>query len=400
MHPDHPLPLLGGLTPRAFLRDYWQKKPLLVRGAMPDFVEPLTGAEVFTLAARDEAESRLVEGRGTRWSLTHGPISARRRGTLKRSAAPWTVLVQDVQHHSHEAHALLARFGFISHARIDDLMVSYAVDGGGVGPHLDSYDVFLLQGSGKRKWQISTQKDHALVDGAPLKILKRFRPEREYVLQKGDMLYLPPQVAHHGVAVGECLTWSIGFRAPAFQELGEFFLDAGRDALRLHGQYKDPKLRPARHPGAVDTQMQASMLGVLRRVAAGIADDRAMARALGCFLTAPKPHVTFSLPDEVPDLREFARLAQARGVRLALATRMLRCSDEFFANGELLPSAPADGKALLELADRRELRPVRNGGKVAASPPPFARSLCRTLLRLYEAGALDLAPIHKGNANG
>ncbi|MBL8514031.1 MAG: cupin domain-containing protein, partial [Betaproteobacteria bacterium] len=347
MHADQPLTLLGGLSPRKFLSEHWQKKPLLVRGALAGFHEPLTAKEIFTLAARDEAESRLIEGTGKRWSLTRGPIRAKRLAEARRTSAPWTVLVQDVQHHSHEAHELLAKFGFISNARIDDLMVSYAVDGGGVGPHVDSYDVFLLQGSGKRRWQISTQDDLSLIEGMPLKILKRFKAEQEFILEKGDMLYLPPCVAHHGVAIGECLTWSIGFRAPAFQELGEYFLDARRDALLLEGQYQDLKLEPTAQPGAVDAQMRAALVDVLRRVAETACDEKYILRALGCFLTAPKPHVLFDPPEDEWQSEEFANEIQRRGVRLSLATRLLQCGNEFFCNGEHAPCSPDDRDALL-----------------------------------------------------
>jgi 50S ribosomal protein L16 3-hydroxylase len=329
--------------------------------------------------------------------LTHGPIRAKRIAELRRANPPWTVLVQDVQHHSHEAHALLARFAFISTARIDDLMVSYAVDGGGVGPHVDSYDVFLLQGSGQRRWQISTQTDLALVGGMPLKILARFKPEQEFVLEKGDMLYLPPNVAHHGVAIGECLTWSIGFRAPAFQELGEYFLDERRDALCIEGQFRDPNLKPSGHPGEVDAHMEAALLDVMRRVAHSALDEKNMLRALGCFLTAPKPHVLFDPPEDEWQPEEFAVQAQARGVRLTLATRLLRCGGQFFCNGEHLPCIPGDVDALLELADRRQLDPARRGQR--KFHPPYSRSFCRLLLNLHEGAALELAAPHNGGSH-
>ena len=168
---------LGGLDANEFLRRHWQKKPLLVRNAFPAFRDPLTKGEVLTLAARDEAESRLVLRNGGQWSLRHGPFA--RRDLPAKDAGPWTVLVQDTQHFSHEAHALLAAFRFIPHARVDDLMVSFAMPGAGVGPHFDSYDVFLVQGLGRRRWRISSQQDLRLKPGAPLKILAKFQPEEE-----------------------------------------------------------------------------------------------------------------------------------------------------------------------------------------------------------------------------
>src|SRR5689334_11053835 len=191
-----------GLDRAAFMRRYWQREPLVVRAAFPGFADPLAPREVFALAASGDAVSRLVTRARGRWRLEHGPIPAARFKQLPRRE--WTVLVQDANHFSAAAERLLARFDFIPHARIDDVMASYAADGGGVGPHVDSYDVFLVQGLGRRRWRISRQRDHRFVPGLDLKILRRFTPEEEWVLGPGDMLYLPPGVAHEGVALGEC----------------------------------------------------------------------------------------------------------------------------------------------------------------------------------------------------
>ena len=237
---------LGGLTANQFLRRHWQKKPLLVRGAFPNFCDPLTKKEVLTLAKRDEAESRMIVRAGKQWQLHHGPFSRAKCGNFAwhRDDA-WTVLVQDTQHFSWEAHALLANFRFIPHARVDDLMVSYAVPGAGVGPHFDSYDVFLLQGAGQRRWRISAQTDLSLRKDMPLKILARFKPEQEFLLETGDMLYLPPGYAHDGIAESECLTWSIGFRAPTAQDLAVAFLDSLRDEINksLEAEYAHEQRR-------------------------------------------------------------------------------------------------------------------------------------------------------------
>ncbi|MBL8520393.1 MAG: cupin domain-containing protein [Betaproteobacteria bacterium] len=382
--------LLGGLTAREFLRDYWQQKPLLVRGAIPDFEEPITAREVRELAAREEALSRLVVRYGRQWTLEHGPIRARRLAGLMRGNVPWTVLVQDVQHHSYEAHDLLARFNFLSSARIDDLMVSIASKGGGVGPHVDSYDVFLLQGTGRRRWRISRQEDLALAPGLPLKILKRFRAEEEYVLEKGDMLYLPPQVAHHGIAIDECVTWSIGFRAPRFQEVVEFHLDARRDALSIDGQYRDPGILPSVHPGTVSPAMQASLVKAMSDASSAARSRHLMLHDLGCFLTTPKPHVVFDTPESAMTAFAFARAAKTRGVRLTLATRLLRCGKGFFVNGGPLPVRAADADALQRLADTRVLPGAQRGrapGRIAFGP-----SLCRTLHEMHATGALELLP--------
>src|SRR3954469_4493369 len=218
----------------SFMRRHWQRAPLLVRGAFPGFVDPLTPPEVLACAASPDVQSRLVRRQGRRWILEHGPFPAAKFRKLPKRG--WTVLVQDANHLSRAADRLLQRFDFIPHARMDDVMVSYAVPGGTVGPHVDSYDVFLLQGRGTRRWQVSRQRDYAFVPGLPLKILQRFEPDREWILEAGDMLYLPPGVAHYGVAESECLTWSIGFRAPSDNEFARSLLDARHEELDLRGQ--------------------------------------------------------------------------------------------------------------------------------------------------------------------
>ncbi|OHE58375.1 MAG: cupin, partial [Thiobacillus sp. GWE1_62_9] len=245
--------LLGGLSPTRFLRDVWHKRPLLIRNAVPGFNGLLSVGEMQQLACRDDVESRLIQGSGTRWQLDHGPFGKSDFRRLPK--AEWTLLVQSLNHVLPEADALLARFNFIPHARLDDLMVSYAVPGGSVGPHFDSYDVFLLQGQGHRRWQISTQTDLAILDDAPLKILRRFKPKEEWVLGPGDMLYLPPHVAHYGVAEDACTTYSIGFRAPTTEELAHGFLMHLQDTLALEGRYADPDLRLQAHPGEISRQM-------------------------------------------------------------------------------------------------------------------------------------------------
>ncbi len=214
----HKLTLLGGLSPRQFMRRHWHKAPLVVRQAMPGLAPLLTRSELFELASRDEVESRLIARKGDGWRMRRGPLARRALPPLGR--AGWTVLVQGVDLHSQAVHELLQQFRFVPDARVDDLMISYASDGGGVGPHFDSYDVFLLQVEGRRRWQIGRLTDPELLPDLPLKVLSRFEPEEEYLLEPGDMLYLPPRWAHDGVAVGECMTCSIGFRAPRRDRTG------------------------------------------------------------------------------------------------------------------------------------------------------------------------------------
>src|SRR3954462_8337426 len=197
--------LLGGLTPREFLRRHWQKRPLFVRGALPRFSGVLSEPELRALAARDDVEARVVERRGPRDRTQHGPFAR-----LRPQRRDWTLLVSGVNLHHVGADALLRRFSFVPQARLDDVMVSYATPGGGVGPHVDSYDVFLLQGSGRRRWRISSKGGREFDPGSPLPVLSGFVPDEEWVLGPGDMLYLPPGWAHEGTAVDACLTCSVG----------------------------------------------------------------------------------------------------------------------------------------------------------------------------------------------
>ena len=221
---NNSLALLNQLTPSEFLAEYWQKKPLLIRQAIPNFQGLLTPNELAGLACEEEAQSRIVQNIDDTWHLTHGPFDEDTLTSLPEK--DWTLLVQYVNHHLPEVAELLSQFNFIPHARLDDLMISYAPTGGSVGPHIDSYDVFLLQGSGKRRWKINAQPDLTLVEDVPLRILKQFTAEQEWVLAPGDMLYLPPNIAHHGVSEDDdCMTYSIGFRVPKTQELIQGFLD-------------------------------------------------------------------------------------------------------------------------------------------------------------------------------
>jgi len=340
----------AGLDIAAFMRRHWQREPLLVRGAFPGFADPLAPREVLALATHADASARLVRHRGASWSLEHGPFSPSRFKQLPRR--DWTVLVQDTNHFSARADELLACFDFIPHARIDDVMVSYAVPGGSVGPHVDSYDVFLLQGQGKRRWQISAQRDHAFVPGVDLKILERFVPEAEYLLEAGDMLYLPPGVAHHGVAETECLTWSIGFRAPTDAELTAAFLDFLRDRPVPDDQYRDPGAAAARHPGEIPAELIAHAGRVMESIRWSAVEVREFA---GRFLSEPKPHVFFSPPRKPLTRVRFAREAARDGMALDPRSRLVFSGTIFFLNGEEV-EAPAKARAALQqLADERTL---------------------------------------------
>ncbi len=345
--------LLGGMTVAEFLHRHWQKKPLLARNALPECPGIVQRDGLFELAARDDLESRLVEHTGRRWRVRHGPFAPRELKRLPRSG--WTLLVQGVDLAVPAARGLLDRFSFIPYARLDDVMVSYAPAGGGVGPHFDNYDVFLLQGEGRRRWRVSGQRDLELVAGAPLRILRRFRPSREWVLDPGDLLYLPPRCAHDGVAMaGGCVTYSIGFRAPGAQELGARFLDYLQDHLRLSGIYEDPELRPQRHPA----RLGDDMVRKVRRFLHGIRwNGGDVARFLGCHLTEPKAHVVIPRPPRPLSERAFAARVARHGVGLAAQTRMLFRGRAVFVNGETCETGAPAARLLARLADRRSLPP-------------------------------------------
>lgn len=366
--------LLGGLTPAGFLARHWQKRPCLARAAVEGFQGLLTPRELMRLACRDDAQSRVVVRDGRLWQVHHGPFKPaffRRLG-----AQPWTLLVQDVNHFLREAQALLARFRFVPDVRFDDLMVSYAPPGGGVGPHFDSYDVFLLQGQGRRRWRVGQQRDLTLVEGAPLKLLARFRAEQEWVLAPGDMLYVPPRWAHHGVAVDECMTYSIGFRAPSWQELASEFLAWLQDRLRLEGIYADPGLVPTRRPAQLDERMLGQVQARLARIRWSRAD---VLRFLGCHLTEPNAQVVLGAAQAPPARAVFLRRAQREGVRLALKSRMLYAGNLVFINGECESADAATLRRLRALADAGSMR-LRD-----AEPAPLL-----TMLRRWQrAGWLE-----------
>jgi 50S ribosomal protein L16 3-hydroxylase len=349
--------LLGGLTAAQFMRRHWQKKLRLMRQALPGFTGVVSRKSLFALAARDDVESRLVIREGTarsnNWSLMHGPFRTADFRALP--ATGWTLLVQGVDNHVDTASALLQRFDFIPFARLDDLMISYAVPGGGVGPHFDSYDVFLLQGPGQRRWRTSTQDDLTLRPRLPLKILRNFHAENDWVLEPGDMLYLPPNVAHDGVALTECMTYSIGFRAPAAAEVIEEFLHFLPDVLAVPDpRYADPDLRATTAPARIDDRLQRRIGAMLKAIRW---DRTLVARFAGCLLSEPKPNVFFEAPPRPLRRAEFARRitrAGDGGVHLDRRARLLYDSTHVYLNGSIM--APLAGHPTLAvLADQRRL---------------------------------------------
>ena len=342
--------LLGGHSPSAFLRRFWQKEAQLVRGAVPGFAGLFTREELFALAGHDDVESRLIVRSRRSWTLDHGPFRRTQFNALPPS--DWTLLVQGVNLHSDAADALLRRFAFLPYARLDDLMVSYAAPGGGVGPHFDSYDVFLLQGEGRRRWRYGRQDDLSLKAGLPVKILRRFTPQMDAILTAGDMLYLPPSFAHDGVAVDACTTYSIGFRAASHNEIAQAFLDHLRDELALAGRYADPDLRPSDEPARIAAPMRRRVDSILR----GIKWDRAAtAHFLGVFLSDPKPDVYFDLPARRLSRAAFAKAIASSGVALDRRTQWLYDDGAIYLNGEARDWPTGARGSLIELANSRSL---------------------------------------------
>lgn len=336
-----PTSMLAGLSPAQFMRKHWQKKPLLVRQAFADAAPPASLKELTALAARDDVESRLVTAFDGQWKLKHGPIA--RLPPMNKPG--WTLLVQGLDQHLAAARALLDRFRFVPDARLDDLMLSIASDGGGVGPHFDSYDVFLIQLAGRRHWRIAPQRDAVLRDDVPLKIIANFEPEEDFVLEAGDMLYLPPRWAHDGVAVGPgCVTGSVGFRASTAEGLAAELLPRLLDDVEAAGKlYADPRQEPVAEPARVPT----ALLEFARRaVEAAVQRPLALERALGEALTEPKAQVWFEPGEPLPD---------GQGAALDRRSRMLYDTAHVFLNGESFRAGGRDAVLMRGLADQRQL---------------------------------------------
>ncbi|MBE0474296.1 cupin domain-containing protein [Rhodoferax sp.] len=367
------LPLLGGISPQVFMKRYWQKKPLLVRQAVPGFKPLLDRAQLFELAANEDAQTRMViqePGSKPGWRFKHGPFQRRALPPLKQPG--WTILVQGVDLHHDRVHALMNQFRFVPDARLDDLMISYATDGGGVGPHYDSYDVFLLQALGQRRWRIGRQKDLSLQPDVPLKILANFEPEVEYVLEPGDLLYLPPRYAHDGIAEGECMTYSIGFRIPNRAELARELLqrlaEEAEDEVGV-ALYRDPDQPAVDQPAEIPARMLEFAQDALQDA---LQDSRALARGLGEYMTEPKPNVWFEARPVSP---KEGQVLQTRGIRLDRRTRMMFDVHHIFINGESFSASGRDATLMRALANARILS-GREVIKLSAQASELLTSWC------------------------
>ena len=339
-----PTPLLAGLSPERFMSRHWHKKPLLVRQALPMVKPFVTRSELFALAAADGVESRLIVRQGRGWTLRHGPFA--RRALPPLTQPKWSLLVQGMDLHLDSARTMLERFRFVPDARLDDVMVSYATDGGGVGPHFDSYDVFLLQIHGIRRWRIGRIANPQLQSGVPLKILTNFVPEYDWLLEPGDMLYLPPGWAHDGIAEGECMTCSMGFRSAGADELARELLqrsldgDEGEDDARI---YRDPKQGATTTPGLIPAALQEFGRDSLAR---WLRSQGGFEVALGEVLSEPKPGVWFD---------RGAALARNAALCLDRRTRMMYDARHVYINGESFRAGGRDATLMRRLADRRVL---------------------------------------------
>jgi 50S ribosomal protein L16 3-hydroxylase len=374
---------LAGLTPADFMRRHWQKRPLFAPRALAQYAGAVSRADLFGLAQQEDVESRIVRRLAHgRWQVRHGPFTARDFTRMPRSG--WTLLVQGVEQKLRPVVQLLGEFSFIPYARLDDIMVSYAAPGGGVGAHFDSYDVFLLQGSGQRRWQLSRQHDFELVPDVPVKILERFTPTHEWLVDAGDLLYLPPQYAHDGVAMGECITYSIGFRAPSAQELAQRFLEFMQDRLQLDGLYADPDLKPTRTPARIPGQMIEAATAMLDSIRWSRED---VEEFMGVYLTEPKANVVFNRPRRAMTLKAFAARVQRAGIRLALSTRMLSSDSRIFVNGEAYKIERNGLTVLSKLANQRQL----------ALPTSLDEATMRRLHAWYCAGYFEIGRLPATN---
>ena len=378
-----PLARLGMSTSR-FLRDHWQKRPLLVRAALPSFEDPLSAEELAGLACEDGVESRIVTRTRARYDVRYGPHEE--HTFLSLPEARWTLLVQEVNRHVPGAADLLDAFSFIPNVRVDDVMVSYAAPGGGVGPHIDSYDVFLVQGQGRRRWRYGATAtgDVALVEGAPLRILRRFSPDHDEILEAGDMLYLPPGVAHEGTADTACLTYSVGFRAPNLAEMYMDLSDALCDLPAGAALYRDPQLAPQHNPGLVSPAARARVRSMIRGLALSDAEiDRWYAR----FATRLKPGHEIPRPARAPRWPAILRRLERGDVVVRSEEGRFAYLDEpriyLYVGGEELPCHRA-ALPMIELVC--SARRLGAADLLRASKAVAAREL---LVRLFTLGALS-----------
>lgn len=365
---NEPWALFGGISPDLFMKRYWHKKPLLVRGAIPAFTlaaqsdenleSPISADELVKLACQDNIESRLVKAGP--WSLSSGPFTKKSIPSFDKSH--WTLLLQGMEAHHPAAAKILSWFRFIPDARLDDLMISIAGVGGGVGPHFDSYDVFLIQMSGRRQWKISEQKDLSLNPKLPLKILQRFKAEQNWVLEPGDMLYLPPHIAHDGVALDSgCQTWSVGFRSPSFKELLQEGLWRIAESLEnipeLEQKFTDPMQRATATAEQLPAELIKQIEVKLRQLKLGQVEN--FLPGITAYLSEPKQQAYFNGPSKPLSAGQFSKNLGLKKLIPHAQTRILSLGNEVFCNGENMNQGQTKeiAKAWQSLSAKKALSP-------------------------------------------
>lgn len=346
----------GSISVAEFLAQFWQQKPLLLRR----FVDPGsvdTGLEtLLSFAQQDDISSRLIRVRNQDWSMQEGPFDALPSLRTKQ----WTILLQGMDRSLDQAYALRLAFGFLPHARIDDVMISVATAGGGVGAHLDEYDVFLVQGHGQRQWRWGYQSDHHFQANKPLKLLEHFEPQFEAVLEPGDCLYLPPRWAHEGVALSPCSTWSVGFRAPSRQEFLQYFLlEAAESVAGANPRYQDMRQAMTKQAGRIPVALAEQ----LKQWAMSFRSEQQLVeQALGRFLSEPAANAWFDSPAKSLSRLQWLKKALTHGLALHPASRMVYDTKSVWLNGEKL-ARPCP--LLRQLADQRYI----NANQIKSAVP-------------------------------
>lgn len=379
--------LLGGISVEEFLEKYWQKEPLLIRQAFPGFQCPVTPEELAGLACEEEVESRLIMEKGgkTPWQVEHGPFAEERFTELP--ATHWTVLVQEMNKHVPEFALLQDHFKFLPNWRLDDVMVSYAPEAGTVGPHADNYDVFLLQGYGKRRWQINRKEPTAddLLPDLPLKIMKNFEVEEEWVLEPGDMLYLPPGVAHYGVALDDCITISIGYRAPTIVNVLSGYIADVLSEIDTDLFYRDPELKPQEAPGEIALAAREDMRDIIRTLPL---DDESIDRWFGRFITDVRPGHYVPEPDEELRPKRFKELFKKHGE----LWRSEYCRYAHFTDAQNVTRLYVAGEEYEMLGDGPKVARLLAGQRVyrfkELAPYLDDKDLLELLTDLYNMGAV------------
>ncbi len=372
--------ILGKISNDVFLKKYWQKKPLLIRDAIKNFKSPITEKDLFRIAQNENAISRLIEFKRGIWQVKYGPF--KKLDLPKKINTPWTILVQNMNHHLPFAESFLNLFKFIPYARLDDLMVSFATKKGSVGPHFDSYDVFLFQAKGEREWKISEQKKFSLDKKSAIKIITNFKVKNTWVLKPGDLLYLPPNVGHWGVSQSDdCLTYSIGFRAPGTFEIQSKFLDFIQDNLitNKNDLYRDPNLNLQKNPAEINSNMIKKIQRIVNQLRW---NTNSINNFIGQLLTEPIEGAVFETSKSMT-AEVFIKDLIKKPLKLNPKTRMLFIKNNFFINGELIEADKKSIMYLKQLANDREISIKSTLNKKDLN------ALGVVLLPLYLSGFID-----------